>query len=237
MYRRRLFRVALILTAVTAVMLVFLLRTGRRDYQEYEEILRAANPEAFSNELDVEVGRQQREGVEKNIWFSEENDRLHLRLISESSELLFSSYGRQQELLEHLDGVQITMQEALYWLTPDGKKASRQPDGRILVEGADPNLPSSWYKEDDPALVPMQRIRYLEADRGVQNYTDNLFTAEQVTLSRYLTTGHTLTDDLQAGQVLMKGLARSIDFSLGGGSIQFRAHQFKATFFDEGGTL
>ena len=129
------------------------------------------------------------------------------------------------------------MQEALYYLTPDGKNATLQPNGKVLVQGADSSLPGSWYEEDDPRLTPMQRIRHLEADSGYQNYTDNLFTAQKVTLSRFEVPGHKLVETFAQGNLLMKGLAESVEFSLGGKEVNFRAHQLKATFYMEGDLL
>jgi hypothetical protein len=236
MFSRKLFPIGLALTGFTLAILYFLLTVTPEDEARYQELIRSSTPSANQSQLSVEIAKQKREDIEKNIWFSQKMNRLHLRLRSERSTIQFIHTGKKKEIFEDLEEVACYMQESLYYLTPDGKKAALEDSGKVLVKGADKALHESWYEPTDGRLIPMQIIRHFEADRGLHNYTDDLFTAENVTITRFTSPGHVLSDEPEQNAILMKGLARSIDFSLGGAEVNFRAYKLKATFFNEGET-
>jgi hypothetical protein len=78
-------------------------------------------------------------------------------------------------------------------------------------------------------LKPMQRIRYLEAERACYNYNSHLFIAEDVKLWKYQLEGHTPPDKIAHINPLMHAIAHSIEFTLQGDKLDFIAHQMKAT--------
>lgn len=58
---------------------------------------------------------QQRKGVVKEIWFSQEdNTRLHYRIFSESSLLTIQPEGKRFDLIEKLEKIKCWMQDKLY---------------------------------------------------------------------------------------------------------------------------
>lgn len=58
---------------------------------------------------------QQRKGVVKEIWFSQEDQtRLHYRIASESSHLTIKPEGKSFDLIEKLEKIQCWMQDKLY---------------------------------------------------------------------------------------------------------------------------
>ncbi len=59
--------------------------------------------------------QQQRQGVVKEIWFSQEdNSRLHYRISSESSLLTIVPEGKSFDLIEKLEKIKCWMQDKLY---------------------------------------------------------------------------------------------------------------------------
>jgi len=82
------------------------------------------------------------------------------------------------------------------------------------------------YYED---LKPMQRIRYLEAERACYNYNSHLFVAEDVKLWKYQLEGHTPPTKIAHTTPLMRAIAHSVEFTLQGEKLDFIAHQMKAT--------
>ncbi len=59
--------------------------------------------------------QQQRKGVVKEIWFSQEdNSRLHYRIFSESSLLTIKPKGKSFDLIEKLEKIKCWMQDKLY---------------------------------------------------------------------------------------------------------------------------
>jgi hypothetical protein len=59
--------------------------------------------------------QQQRTGVVKEIWFSQEDDsRLHYRIFSESSLLTIKPEGKSFDLIEKLEKIRCWMQDKLY---------------------------------------------------------------------------------------------------------------------------
>jgi hypothetical protein len=77
--------------------------------------------------------------------------------------------------------------------------------------------------------LPMQQVRYLEADEGVYRYHSHQFDAHSVSLSLVRRPGHQLTFDLSPKDAFLKGIAQNITFSISEGTPQFQAEQFRAS--------
>jgi hypothetical protein len=85
------------------------------------------------------------------------------------------------------------------------------------------------YFASEPDL-PMQQVRYLEADQGVYRYTTQQFDADTVSLSLLRLPGHFLTFPFDAhAEPFLKGIAQNVSFSITEGTPQFQARNFKAT--------
>ncbi len=70
--------------------------------------------QASSNSLFTTT-QQQRKGVVKEIWFTQEdNSRLHYRIFSESSLLTIKPEGKSFDLIERLEKIKCWMQDKLY---------------------------------------------------------------------------------------------------------------------------
>jgi len=75
---------------------------------------------------------------------------------------------------------------------------------------------------------PMQKVRYLEAERASYNYNNQLFVAEEVELWKYQLEGHEPPTHFHSPAV-MHAKAQSIEFTLKGEKLNFVAHRMKAT--------
>lgn len=71
--------------------------------------------ELASSKSAFATTQQQRKGVVKEIWFSQEdNSRLHYRIFSESSLLTIKPEGNSFDLIEKLEKIKCWMQDKLY---------------------------------------------------------------------------------------------------------------------------
>lgn len=76
---------------------------------------------------------------------------------------------------------------------------------------------------------PMQKVRYMEAERACYHYNSHLFVAEAVKLWKYQLPGHIPPESISDESPLMSATAHSVEFSLKGEKLDFIAHQMRAT--------
>lgn len=175
--------------------------------------------------------KQHRTNTQKDIFFNENNERLRMKLSCDDSVLVLDHHGETTEIIEHMKNVKCYMQEELYYLLPDGREAKRQPNGRFLIKREDPAKESSWISENTHGIKPMQIIRYFESDTGAFYYKTDRFVADNVKVTRFSTPGHILEDLSSNKKLLMSGNADSVEFSLLGKELNFKAYRLKAKLY------
>lgn len=161
---------------------------------------------ARPEEMTDAPGRQERQMVYKDLWIIDGDQRLHFQLTCDSSTLEFDFDGSRAKVVEHMRGVRGIIQEKLY---------------------------------HNSAGEPMQELRYLVAEEASYHYNSNLFVANETTLTRFRAEGHAMIDSPQALEglePLLTGTARSAEFKLADGGIDFRAHHLKAKVYTPRGT-
>ena len=90
-----------------------LIRVRPNDLAKMQKVL--SEQENASSQNLLTTTDQQRRGVVKEIWFSQEDkSRLHYRIASESSLLTVQPKGNRFELIEKLEKIQCWMQDKLY---------------------------------------------------------------------------------------------------------------------------
>jgi len=95
----------------------FLFRVRSEDIALIKQ--KIAEQEIASSTTIFSTTQQQRKGVVKEIWFSQEdNSRLHYRIFSESSLLTIKPEGRSFDLIEKLEKIKCWMQDKLYEPNP-----------------------------------------------------------------------------------------------------------------------
>lgn len=226
-----------ILSFFVIVLGLRLLDVREADYVEYQRLLESSEVESRQQNEAVNSARQQREKVHKEVRLTDEGNRLHFSLRSESSELVYTDDGQSTDMVENMKGVVCFFQEELYYTMPDGREVLQKPDGRFLVRDEDPEKPSSWVDGDLEGMKPMQRLRYLEAERAVYYYKNNSFVAQEVKLQSLVSEGHTLVESLEGLDLMMKGVAQAVEFTFAGKELNFRAHHLKAMFYSPRGIL
>ena len=235
MFGRNALILALIFLFVAAAMLVGIIPVGARDHAQYRALVRQSRPEEGDNV--AYSGQQQRKGVQKDVWYIEGSQRLHFRITSSDSVVRFSQEGNDTVIIEDMNDVLCYMQVQLYYLLPDGQEAVQDERGMwILRQNKEDTVPTS-IDITQPGVLPMQIIRIITADNASYHYVDGLFEAESVELARYAVPSHTLVDTIAGIKPLMTGVAQSVQFSLGGDGLNFKAQHLKATIFSPKGGL
>jgi hypothetical protein len=197
----------------------------------YQNLKEAANPVQSEEHSNTYVAKQKRIGIQKDILFTEGEGRLQFRLTSTHSELVLDHHDEQNEIMENLHNIKCIMQEELYYLLPTGQEAVKLLNSKVLIRNADQEKPESWIPISSPGIKPMQIIRYIEAEEASYYYQSGKFVADQVKIFRYEVPGHTLIEPMKNNDLIMKGTAQSIEFSIMDKEINFKANQFKASFF------
>ncbi|MBA3816657.1 MAG: hypothetical protein H0X29_09115 [Parachlamydiaceae bacterium] len=177
------------------------------------------------------TSRQRREGVEKDFFFSENGQRLQMRLQSARTELALDHHDDQTEVVEQMHDVVCCIQEELFYKLSDGREALKQEDGRLLIKHADPKEANSWIISMDASAKPMQVIRLVKADVAFYYYKNSQFIAEDVRVTHYVASGHSIEQAAKSMYPIMGGVATWVEFSLGGNGINFKAYKLKAKFY------
>lgn len=202
------------------------------DVQQYRKLMMDTSSAESKN--NAYTSQQKRYRVQKEIYFPKGMDRLHLCVKAAEAQLVLDHQESETAIIEHMKNVKCLMQEEVYYLLEDGREAVLQENGKLLIRHADPKEEASWLDSASSGLKPMQIIRYMQADTAAYYYKTDLFLADKVEMSRYIVPGHQLVDSVKGLNPVMHGIAQRIEFSLAGKDLNFKAHQFKATFFNSG---
>jgi hypothetical protein len=238
MFKRWYLIVWTVFITASIIVLAVMLMVQKEDYQQYAELI--ANSEPQEDAVKEYTGEQKRQGVVKDIWYVEESKevRLHFRIVSAESELIFENKNGESNIIEKMNNVRCYMQERLYYLLPDGNEVVPSKVGKWYIIGKDHDDPGSWIEpSSETHLRPMQQIRYIEAEEALYYYNSDTFLAEKVRLSRYIVPGHQLIESVKIYDPLMRGVAQKVEFSLKGKDLNFKARHFKAVFYSVGKKL
>jgi hypothetical protein len=239
-------RVSLFSLQFTCVVLAFISllgivfwRMGRvteDEVKEYNQLIADAESSGATVQRTPYTARQDRQGVQKDLFFQRDNQRMHIRLSAAKAQLVLDHQDLHSYVVEHMQNVDCYMQEELYYQLPDGREALLQPNGQLLLRSGDEKKEASWMPMDTPGLQPMQVIRYIQADQAEYHYKDDRFIAYLVKITRYAIPGHQLKEAKQNSKMLMKGTADQAEFCLKrkDKDLNFHAQNLKATFFDIG---
>ena len=114
MFQRMTTLCALSLGILSLVWGLSLFRVRASDIEKVKQIVKDQEV-STSNKNLFATTQQQRKGVVKEIWFTQEdNSRLHYRIFSESSLLTIKPTGKSFELIEKLEKIKCWMQDKLY---------------------------------------------------------------------------------------------------------------------------
>ena len=225
-----LFGSALLLPILTFGVVWYLTRITSKEIEDYHQLMDKVTQEKSNGKVNTTTS-QEREKVHKNFLFSQDGERLQLTIFAARSKLALEPTENGVQTVEYMDEVICFMQEQLYYLLPDGREATLQDNGQLLIKNADPKEISSWLEKETPNLQPMQLIRYMKAKEAIYFYRKEEFLGKDVSISTYALPGHHLEEKISSEKPLMQGVAKSVEFSLAGKELNFKAHQMKASFF------
>ncbi|SCA62589.1 Uncharacterized protein SCG7086_AB_00360 [Chlamydiales bacterium SCGC AG-110-P3] len=236
-FTRKVVLASTVLGLLAILLGIHLATVDQPDVTEYYELLASSQANRDRAAIAKFTGRQERKNIRKTILFSYPEGRRALRLASDESDLVFDIGAGDGEIVEHLRGVTCDMQEELYYQLSDGREALPQDGGRLLVRGGDTNDPSAWIDVASEGIIPMQRIRHVDADSATYYYKRDLFAAESVSLTRFFVGEHVLSEYWDDVSPTMQGLARAVQFSMAGNDPSFKAYHLKLTLFSKEGLL
>lgn len=215
---------------VCGYMLWGLFTASAEDHAAYQALVTAANPTNLKGQPAPYVATQKRKQVQKDIIFSQGDERLQLRLISAESDIILDHQAEKTELIEKMRDVTCLMQQELYYLLPDGREALIQPNGKLLVRDGDPQDPSVWIERDQAGIKPMQQLHNIEAREAVYHYKSEMLQADNVHIARYIVPGHQIVSSVRDYKPYATAKANNVEFSIAGKEINFKATRMKATF-------
>lgn len=239
-------RVSLLSLPFAVFILVMLLALGiafwrlgsvtEKDTNEYLQLMTDAESSHTAVQGAPYTAKQERQGIQKDMYFQKGTDRLHIQLISAQAQLVLDHQDMHTYVVEEMRQVKCWMQEELFYVLPDGKEAFLQPNGQLLLRASDEKNLQSWISLDTPGVQPRSIIRYIEADEALYHYKDDRFEAHQVKITRYSIPGHQLKAMNDQATLLMKGTAGEVEFSLKSKDkdLNFKAYHLKANFYDAG---
>ena len=192
------------------------------DRLEYKSLLDRANAAETKTSNTLYSAEQQHRQARKDLFFMKNGERLQMTVFSEDTRLILDKQEGHSDIVEHMTGVHCCMQEELFYLTSDGKEVMKSNPATFILRNGEA-IDSNQKK-----LVPMQKIRYLDAKKAIYYYQTDLFLAENVKISEYVVDGHYLLENPPKKEPTITGTASAVEFSIAKDNIQFIAHHFKA---------
>lgn len=201
------------------------------DIEAYRALTAEASLEKGVSQTAPYQAKQKRVNVQKDVMYNQGISRLHICLKAKEAQMVLDRNEDSSELIEHMNNVTCAMQEEIFYQLPDGREVVKDSNDRFLLKNANPALTESFVDLEATSLKPMQVVRFLEADEASYFYQSDLFKASNVMITRFVAPGHELQKTWKEKQLLMKGIADSVDFSLNGKDLNFKATKLKATMF------
>lgn len=235
MFRRMLIFSGMLLAAAAVLLLAFLVHIPKEDYALYEQILRESDPTTWPEEHSEQTGHQDRQIVDKQLWIKRGGERRYCLLQAQSSRLIYTLQGERVDLVEELEDVKGWMQEELFFRLIDGREALLQRDGKLLLRNANPEDTSSYISRTHPGLSPWQQVRKFNAAHATYTYRAQELKAQNCHIIRSILPGHRMPGGEEESEVLMKGVAHTITFTLEDDSPYFQAEGMRASIYSERG--
>jgi lipopolysaccharide export system protein LptA len=188
-----------------------LFQFSKKDLEEYQTLMVSTQSIHSHEKVHPYTARQLHRGVHKQIIVNGHEDRLQMRLDGVEAELILEhKEGGSATLSENFKNVTGLMQEQLYYTLLDGRKVTKDTNGRWLVEQ---DKSFQWVDPSLKELMPMQYMRYFEAEEAHYHYNTQQLIAHQVKLLRYLVPGHQLVSSIQGLLPIMQASAHELSLS------------------------
>jgi hypothetical protein len=157
--------------------------------------------------LETHPITQHREGVQKDIWISQNGGRRHLRILSRQSEVTFHEENHKVNAVEKLQNLEC-------WLQDD-------PATSCCIPG---------YLPDIAKGSDMQLVRCFRASEGSYFYPSHSFITKKASMLFFRLPGHDLPQLVDESLAFFTGTASEIHFSACDIPPTFVAQHLHATF-------
>ncbi len=177
-------------------------------YDKAKESRRGSIRKAREGKADLHF-KQERFGVTRSIWMQDNfKVRRQFFLEADSAEGGASLSGKNSSFKETYAKPKGWLQEELFWELR-GEKVI--PNGEGWVKEASPN--SVISDEDQTKIIPMQHLRFFDAQTAEWNPETNHLVANSAYFCVLKLEGHELPQTLDMTKAIAKGTARSIRFA------------------------
>jgi hypothetical protein len=219
----------LLLCAFSSMVFRAMVHDTAEDRTEYLRLMSQADPSVLgSSALTPYSVAQNRRGIQKDYFYSQGPERLHICLNSESATLMMQQGPEGSVLIEMMKNVECQMQDELYYLLQDGREAIKLNDGQLTLRHSKSEQSRSLTPEEVLGAQPMQNIHQLKAKEASFHYQSGQFSGKDVQITHYSTSGHEIPTNTAIPSTALKGTAEAIEFSLTDGKPNFKATGFRA---------
>jgi len=237
--KKRFITTLAVLSIAFLVFTIFSMNPKDGDVEEYRNIMQKSQAKSHQGlKREPFVATQHRIGVRKDIFYEESGQRLQMRVDSDKSNLVYHHLGDKTEIVEELVNLRCYMQEELYYTLPDKREVIATKEGRYRLRNGSSNNESSWIEVQQKTLQPMQKVRYIEAEKADFKMTADSLVANQAEVYQYKIPGHSLDEwDPEIGP-LMKGIADKIEVNIKNSGVDLKASGLKGkVLFPIGGRV
>ncbi len=205
------------------------------DRAEYMQLMSQANPSILgSSTLTPYSVAQNRRGIQKDYFYSQGPDRLHVQLKSDNATLMMHQGAEGSALIEMMRDVECQMQDELFYILKDGREAVKLADGQLILKKSKPERPILLTPNETLGAEPMQYIRRLNAKEASFHYQTGQFAGKDVQMMHYVASGHEIPSAALVPSMALKGTADALEISLTKGKPNFKALGFKAQISTSG---
>jgi hypothetical protein len=206
-----------------SISLVQIDESAANQFYKAKESRRGKIRKAEEKKESVEF-KQQRSGITRHFWIEEGKELRRQFFLTAISALAIAGKNipgenatppvpekSKRSFKEVYDKPKGWFQEDLYWVIKDtGDRVSLQED--VWVRQAPPHkkIPESLYDN----IIPVQIVRFYDAVSGQWDPITNRLTAQGTFFSIVKILNHDIPKDEQSGELLAKGTANEITFSL-----------------------
>jgi hypothetical protein len=205
-----------------------MLTVTAQNRKEYRRVIADANPSLVGESIKNSYNAtQKREGVRKDLFYSQGCQRMQLCLQSETSYLQMEQTLDKNILIEKMVPVRCHIQEELFYRLTDGREAIMELDGRLKLRKSDSDEQKLSSSESANA-VPFQRMIYFESEGACYSYASSQCNANNAKVVYYIEKGHQINLVSPPSDPILQGEASEIQFTFAEGKLNFKAKGFKA---------
>ena len=205
------------------------LKSSEKYLEEYNFLMQKTQTGSQSNGNNGSfMAMQERVGVNKTIYFFNENQRLNMQIFSKKSDLVYDHRTKKVEVIEKLSEIQCYMQEELYYLTSDGREVLLNENGKYVLKNKTKRDEKYEDNFEIETLKPMQKLRYIKAKNAIYEITSEALIAYSAEIYQMRLPNHQIPEILEpCGEIIAKTYADEITMKVEEKGVFFSAKGLK----------